>query len=260
MIDIKTIAQLRAQTGAGMMECQQALKEAAGDIDQAIEVLRKKGALKAAKKAERITKEGVVAIKIAEDHKKGSMVAVNCETDFVAKNQDFISFVNELLEKQFTNNNAEAGFNSQKEEQVLKIGENLIFGRADTLEGNYVAGYLHANKKVASLVVFNKEIPAELAHDIAMQIVADQPKYNQPENVPAEELAKEKEIYREQLKNEGKPEQVMDKIIEGKINKYYEDVCLLNQKFIKDDSQTIGQLLQTAGEDIQVVRFSRYQV
>jgi len=260
MIDIQTISQLRAQTGAGISECKQALEETNGNIEQAIDVLRKKGALKAAKKAERTTNEGVVAIKISDDHKKASLTAVNCETDFVAKNSDFISFVNQLVEKQFESNGAEEGFNSQKEEQVLKIGENLTFGMAETLEGEYVSGYLHANKKVASLVAFNKTVSEELAKDIAMQIVAEAPSYLKPEEVTVEELEREKEVYKEQLKNEGKPEEVMDKIIEGKLNKYYEDVCLLNQKFIKDDSKTITQLLKEAGEGIEVVKFIRHQI
>ncbi|MFH1173230.1 MAG: translation elongation factor Ts [bacterium] len=256
MIDTKTISQLRAQTGAGMMECQQALTEANGDINQAVEVLRKKGAIKAAKKADRATKEGVIAIKIAPDHKQGTLVAINCETDFVAKNSDFSSFVSELATKE----DAEAEFNSRKEDLILKIGENLTFGTAQTLAAEYVTGYLHANKQAASLVAFNKALPETLAYDIAMQIVAGQPLYLQPADVPADVLAKEKEVYAEQLKNEGKPEAVWEKIIVGKLNKYYEDTCLLNQRFIKDEEKTITQLLKAAGDDVTIVKFVRYQI
>ncbi len=259
-IDTQTIIKLRTQTGAGMMECQQALEEANGDMDKAIEILRKKGAAKAAKKAERVTKEGVIAVAIASDHKKGSLAAVNCETDFVARNEDFITFAKELADKYLAGADAEAEFNAHQQELVLKIGENITFGKAELVEGAYVTGYLHANKKVAGLVVFNQEVPEELAYDIAMQVVAGQPAYYSPAEIPTEELAKEKEVYGEQLKNENKPETVKEKIIEGKLAKYYEEVCLLNQKFIKDDSITIKQLLEKAGANIRVERFVRYQI
>lgn len=256
MIDVKTISQLRSQTGAGMMECQQALTESNGDITQAVEILRKKGAIKAAKKAERATKEGTIAINVSSDHKKATLVAVNCETDFVAKNSDFSSFVDELATKE----DAQAEFNSHKEELVLKIGENLTFGTAETLSAEYVTGYLHANKKAASLVAFNKAMPEELAYDIAMHIVAANPLYLKPEDVLEADLSKEKEVYGEQLKNEGKPEAVWEKIITGKLNKFYEETCLLNQRFIKDEDKTISQLLKEAGEGIEIIKFVRYQI
>ncbi|MFH1226261.1 MAG: translation elongation factor Ts, partial [bacterium] len=252
----KTISQLRFQTGAGVGECSQALKEANGDIDRAIEVLRKKGSAKAAKKAERATKEGIIAIKVADDHQSGSLAAINCETDFVAKNSDFIAFVNNLIQGA----NPEEEFKAKKEELILKIGENLTFGIAQTLKGAYVAGYLHANKKLAALVSFNKEVLPELAYDIAMHITASNPLYLQPADVPTAETDKEKEIYREQLKAENKPEAIREKIIAGKLEKYYEEVCLLNQRFIKDDSLTIQQLLSKIGQDIKIEKFVRHQI
>ncbi len=256
MIDLKTISQLRERTGAGMLECQQALTEAQGDINRAIEVLRKKGSAKAVKKAERATKEGIIVIKLADNHQSGYLLAVNCETDFVARNADFIAFANQLIQSA----NPEEEFKAKKEELILKIGENLVFGPAQTLKGAYVAGYLHANKKAAGLVSFNQEVSPELAYDIAMHVTASNPLYLQPAEVPTAEVDKEKEIYQEQLKAESKPEAVKEKIIAGKLAKYYEEVCLMNQKFIKDDSLTIRQLLEQKANGARIEKFIRCQI
>jgi len=194
-IDTKTLVQLREMTGGGLTDCQAALTESNGNIDKAVEILRKKGAIKAAKKtAERTAKEGVVESYLHPNGKMGVLIEVRCETDFVARNADFKALV----------------------------------------------------------------------HDLAMQVAATNPSYLRPEDVPAEILAREKEIYLEQLKNEGKPENVWDKIIEGKFNKYYQENCLLKQQFIKDDKLTIEKLVEQSiakiGEKIEVVRFTRYQI
>jgi len=239
------------------MEVKKALEEAGGDIEKALEVLRKSGVLKAAKKSDRETSEGLVDIKISEDHKKGSIIQINCETDFVAKNENFINFVSNLSEKNLESGDAENGFNSGKEQMVLKIGENLTFSQAEVIEDAYVSGYLHSNKKVGALVAFSAELDEEIAHDIAMHITAANPTYLKPEDVPADVLEKEKEIYREQLKAENKPEEIIEKILQGKLSKFYEENCLLKQAFVKDDKKKVGDLLP---EGIEVTKFVRYSL
>jgi elongation factor Ts len=246
MIDKSIILKLRQETGAGMVDCQKALEESNGNTEEAMEILRKKGTLKAAKKAERATKEGLVALKISDDKKKGAMVNVLCETDFVSRNENFISLINELLDKTFAGESAEQYFESQKSDLVMKIGENLQFGKEATLEGAFVVGYLHGNKKNGVLVAFDKEIDATLASGIAMHVAAMQPQYLTADQIPAEVIDKEKEIYTEQLKAEGKPAEIIEKIMGGKLNKFYEDSCLLNQKFVKDDSQSIQEVIKDA--------------
>jgi len=143
---------------------------------------------------------------------------------------------------------------------VLKIGENLIFGQSEILEGEYIISYIHSNNKAGSVIVFNKKIDENLATDIAMQVVAMFPSYISPEEVPTEEQEKEKEIYREQLKKEGKPENIIDKILIGKINKYFAEVCLLKQIFIKDDKKSIEQIMKEADSELKIIKFVRYSL
>lgn len=257
MSNLELIKKLRQQTGAGMLEVKNALEEAGDDQEKAIELLKKSGALKAAKKADRQTQEGLINIKVSDNRKKASIIQINCETDFVAKNETFINFVTELSDKNFETNDAETEFNSKKQGLILKIGENLTFGNAEILEGEYVSGYLHTNKKVGALVAFSKELPEELAHDIAMHITASNPSYLKSEDVPAEVLEKEKEIYSSQLKKENKPEDIIEKIMPGKLAKFYEQVCLLKQPFIKDDKKKVEDLLP---EGVKIVKFVRYSL
>ncbi|MDO8669282.1 MAG: translation elongation factor Ts [Candidatus Buchananbacteria bacterium] len=259
-IDIQTITQLRNQTGAGIADCKNALEEAGGDITKAVEILRKRGEIKAAKKADRTTNEGLVAI--IKDGQKASAVVLACETDFVSRNEDFISAVSGYAQKLLTT--PEADFKNWAEENiktdlVLKIGENIKLGDFGVIEGNVLGTYLHSNKKVGAVVALTGG-SLELANDIAMQIVAMSPKYVSSENVSMAEKEKEKEIYREQMKNENKPAEIIEKIILGKLNKYYEDVCLLNQPFIKDDSKKISDLLKEAGEGIAIKEFRKFSV
>jgi len=246
MIDKSIILKLRQQSGAGMVECQKALEESNGNMEEAVEILRKKGSIKAASKAERATKEGIIAIKVADDKKKGAMVKVHCETDFVSRNENFINLLNELVEKTFAGESAEKHFESQKSDLVMKIGENLQFGGEATIEGAFVVSYLHSNRKNGVLIAFDKEIDATLASGVAMHVAAMQPEYLKAEQIPADIIAKEKEIYTEQLKAEGKPEAIIEKIMGGKLNKFYEDNCLLNQKFVKDDSKSIQEVIKDA--------------
>lgn len=243
-IDLKLVSQLRDKTGAGLGDCRAALEEAAGDLDLAVEIMRKKGEVKAAKKADRATKEGVIAM--AGDSAKLAVVALACETDFVSRTEAFQNTVKELAEKLLVAPSVEQ-FKTEAEayiqnELTMKIGENMLIAGAGVYDSGTIGSYIHSNKKIAGVVVVSGA-SQEIANEIAMQIAAMKPKYLNPEAVPAEILDKEKEIYRELLKSENKPEQIWDKIISGKLNKFYEDNCLVNQLYIKDDSKTISDLL-----------------
>ncbi len=255
---MEEIKKLRDITGAGIVDCKKALDEAGGDTDKAVEILRKKGEAKSAKKAERVTNEGLIGI-ASEDNKKVSIVKILCETDFVARNDDFKGFVNDIAVNGLTAS-AEDYFNAKKDEMVLKIGENITFGGGEVLDGGYVASYLHSNGKVAGVVVFNKDIDSTLASDIAMQVTAMSPEFVKPEDVPSENREKESDIYRDQLKKEGKPEEIIEKIIEGKINKYFEDICLIKQSFIKEDKKTVEQVLKESDPELEIVKFIRYSL
>ncbi len=256
-INLQTISDLRAQTGAGIADCKKALEEANGDIAIAIENLRKKGELKAAKKTDRATKEGLVAL--AQEDNKVAAVVLACETDFVSRNQDFIqvteNFAQTLLQAEDLEQFKAQAEDRIKSELIVKIGENIQLADYGVLTGETVGSYLHSNKKTAAVVVLSGG-QVELANDLAMQVTAMSPQYVRPEDIPDEEIAKEKEIYREQLKAEGKPEQIWDKIIEGKLNKFYQDVCLEHQEYIKDDSKRVKDLL---GE-VRIVDFKKYSV
>ncbi len=253
---MEKIKLLREKTGAGMVECKKALDETSGDIDKAVEILRKKGSVKAAKKSDRATNEGLVDFVKTDDNKKVSVVNIKCETDFVARNEDFKEFVQEVA-KQGLESDSKAYFDEKKDEVVLKVGENIIFESGDTVEGGFVGAYKHSNSKIVGIAVFDNAIDEGLASDIGMQIAAMSPTYLSPDDVPAEEVEKEKDIYREQLKKEGKPDEIIEKILMGKINKYYEEVCLLKQVFIKDDKKSIEGVIAEAGSDIKLVKFLR---
>ncbi|MFA6215396.1 MAG: translation elongation factor Ts [Patescibacteria group bacterium] len=259
-VDTKLITKLREITGAGIGDCKAALEEGDSNIDKAIEILRKKGAVKAAKKAERITKEGVIAI--AKDGQKLAVVALACETDFAAINGEFINAADSLAKKLLAAGSdgfKESAEEFIKSELVVKIGENIQLTAAELIDGPVLGSYLHSNKKVASVVVLNSGSET-LAADLAMQVAAMAPKYVKPEDILPAEIAKEKEIYREQLKGEGKPEAMWDKIIPGKLNKYYQEFCLIKQPFIKDDKITIEQLIKEQGGNIEVIKFFRFQI
>jgi len=253
-IDLKLVSQLRDKTGAGFGDCKLALEEAGNDLDKAVEIMRKKGDLKAAKKADRAVKEG--AVSISGDNQKCAVVALACETDFVSRGDDFKSVVKELSDKLLSNpEEFVAWADTRIKELILKIGENIQLAGQDVFEGPAVGQYLHTNKKVAGICVLD-QVNQETANEIAMQIVAMSPKWLASEDVDTEVLAKEREIYREQLKTEGKPEQIWDKIIAGKLAKFYEENCLLNQIFIKDDSKKIKDLLAGA----KIIAWTKFSV
>ena len=258
---------LREKTGVGVVDCKQALEEASGDVEKAMEILRKKGISKAAKRSDRETHEGLIKLAV-NNNTAGFIVEMNAETDFVVRNEKFQELAEKILQlikvKQPKNKEELVSlfFNKATVKEELDnlsgvIGEKLEIKRYDMLVSDgTMASYLHTGGKVGVLVSLDKTDKSELAHEIAMQIAAANPKYILPEQVPVEEVSKEKEIYREQLKKEGKPENIIEKIISGKLNKYYEEVCLVKQEYIKDETKRVSDIL---GE-VKVERFIRYSL
>jgi len=276
---------LREKTGAGMMDCKKALVEANGDEEKALEILRKKGLAKAAKKADRNAAEGRVEIYITPDYKKGSIVEVNCETDFVAKTDEFVEFTEEIVKTVNVSDIAdvdsllkasfgEGTFEEELKVKIAKIGENIVVRRIATIkapDNGIVNGYIHAGGKVGVLVAAACDKPEtceaikDTLKDIAMHIAAMKPLYLNPESVPADVIEKEKEIAKEQLLKEGKPENVIDKIIPGKINKYYQEVCLTEQEYVKAEkkesvAEALSKAAKAAGGEAKLVDFIRFEV
>jgi elongation factor Ts len=243
MSDAKLIMQLRKATGAGMIDCKKALEEAGGDYEAAIDLLRKRGAAKAAKKADRATSEG--AARVAQSEGKAAVVAILCETDFVAKNDDFVAAVDSLAADSLATDTAEL-FEANKNDLVLKMGENIQLGEYAVVTGDVTGAYTHSNNKVAAVIAVNGNVSAETLNDIAMHIAAMRPSYLDADSVPAEVIDREKGVYVEQLQNEGKPAEIIEKILVGKMAKFYEENCLVNQKFIKDEDKTIADLVEGA--------------
>jgi len=249
-MSFELVKEVRQITGAGISDVNKALREADGYKDKAIEILRKQGQQMADKKSARQTKEGVIAI--ARQDKKLAVVEIYCETDFVARNEDFVAAVQSMADKLLELDKGK--FESWAEDEIknnliVKIGENLQLGKFDIITGDVVGFYLHSNKKVASVVVLSGG-DEELAKNIAMHATAMAPGYLKPADVPEDVIAKEKEIYTEQLKKEGKPEEMIDKIMTGKIQKFYTEVCLLKQAYVKDDKQSIEDLAKSTGAEV----------
>lgn len=264
------VKELRERTGAGMMDCKKALTAVEGDMDKAVDFLREKGLAAAAKKAGRIAAEGTVASYVSEDGKVGVIVEINCETDFVAKNDDFKALVSSVAAHIAAANPADletllaSEIDGQTVEAMVtaciaKIGEKISvrrFARYEAAEG-LVAAYIHGGGKIGVLVKMNGG-SAELGKDIAMHIAAANPSYLNRTQVPAAELEHEKEVLSEQAKNEGKPEKIIEKMVLGRINKYYKEVCLVDQEYVKDPDYTIAKLLKENNAD--VVEFARFQL
>lgn len=263
------VKELREMTGAGMMDCKKALTECDGDMDKAVDFLREKGLAQAAKKAGRIAAEGLVGSYVSEDAKIGVIVEVNCETDFVAKTDDFKDLVNTLAMHIAATKPADVEALTASElngqtvaalitEKIAKIGENISLRRFVCYETDgMVASYIHAGGKIVTLVDM-KGGDAELAKDIAMQVAAVNPSYLDRTQVPAAELEHEKQVLTEQARNEGKPEKIIEKMVDGRIEKYYKEVCLVDQAYIKGDDENISSLLKKA--NAEVVRFVRYEM
>ena len=272
MITTTMVKDLREKTGAGMMDCKKALTETNGDMQKAEEYLREKGITKAAIKSSRIAAEGLVLAYVSEDGKKGAAVEVNSETDFVAKNEEFKAFVESVAKQIVLNNpeNVEALLQEESIdekgkkvsevliEKVAKIGENLNirrFARLETTDG-IIEKYIHGDGKIAVLVNM-KNADSELAKDICMQIAAAKPEYLTESDVPSERLGKEMEILKAQAMNEGKPEAIAEKIVQGRVGKFYEEICLVDQVFVKDSSKKVSDLLKE--KNAEVVEFARFE-
>lgn len=252
------VNELRKKTGAGMMDCKKALTEADGDFEKAIEILRKKGASVAAKRAEKSANEGLVVTKIADNGKTGLIVEVNCETDFVAKSDDFVNFANEVMNvvdsKRPANLDELLGDESLKikmTELLGKVGEKIEISRfaIEKSENGLVVDYVHMGSKLGVLVRFDNAGDAlsdltEIGKDIAMQVAAMNPICVNRDEVPADTINKEIEIYKEISRKEGKPEQILEKIATGKLNKFYQENCLIEQAYIKDNSKSVNDLLK----------------
>lgn len=262
-ITASMVKELRDRTGLGMMECKKALVEAGGDLEKAIEDLRKASGLKAAKKADRTAAEGIVKARIADDQSYAVVVEVNSETDFVARDDNFLGFVDTTLNQAFDNKQAdvaallEGGLEDQRQALVQKIGENINLRRVQLVEGDVVDGYVHSNNRIAVLVAL-KGGNAELARDVAMHVAAVNPLVVRAEDVPQDVLEKEREIYTAQAADSGKPAEIVAKMIEGRIRKYVAEVSLLEQAFVKDPDLTVGALVKNAGAE--VVSFVRFEV
>jgi elongation factor Ts len=291
-ITAEMVKKLREMTGAGMLECKKALQEAEGDIEKAKEILRKRGLAKAAKKATRETKEGLIVA--VGDNKKGVLLEVNCETDFVARNatfQNYVKQIADLIAKEDKFKNVGVGdveelkkteiepgkdVDTFVKEAIAKIGENIQirrFARFDADSDNkLIATYIHPPGRIGAMVeiecenadICNKPEVQELVKDILLQIAAMRPEYLSVEEVPQEIIQKEKEIYIEQARKEGKPEHILERIAEGKLKKFYQEKVLLEQPFIKEDKKTIKQLLQDVskkvGGNIKITRFVRFEI
>jgi len=254
------VKDLRERTGLGMMDCKKALVEANGDSELAIENLRKSSGMKAAKKAGRIAADGLLGCKI--DGTTGVIVEVNCETDFAAKNEDFVAFVGTVTDKVFETgitDIAELGLESEREALVQKIGENISIRRAEVFKDEgQVVSYIHATTGKIGVVVAMEGSNEELGKDIAMHIAASNPSVVTPDDAPADLIEKEREIYTAQAQESGKPPEIIEKMIDGRIRKYLAEISLVEQPFVKDADTKVGALLKKEGATVN--RFVRYEV
>ncbi|MCK4748129.1 MAG: elongation factor Ts [Bacteroidales bacterium] len=272
MADIKAadVSKLRKMTGAGMMDCKKALQETNGDFDKATEIIRKKGQAVASKRADREASEGVVLARTSADGKHGFMMALNCETDFVAKNENFIKFARRILdlatEKQPKDLEALKALNLEGKsvsdavtEQVGVIGEKLDLPFYGKIDADSVTAYIHPGNMLASLVGLNKEVSdQQVGKDVAMQIAAMNPVAVDKDNVAQEVIDKEFEIGKEQARKEGKPEEILEKIATGKLNKFFREYTLLNQDFVKEHKKSVRQYLLEVDNDLTVTGFVRF--
>ena len=268
-ISASDVNKLRQQTGAGMMDCKKALTEANGDFEQAVDYLRKKGQKVAANRGDRDAKEGLVIAKITADNKRAIIIRLSCETDFVAKNEDFVTFANTIAQNALDKKpssleallqlpyDASISITDKIIEQVGKIGEKIELVKFDSIEAPKVIAYNHPGNRLATIVGFSKELDETVAKDIAMQAAAMAPVALDKDDVDSKTLEREIEIGKEQARQEGKPEEMLEKIAMGKINKFYKEFTLLNQEFIKDNKKTIRQYLSEADKDLKITGFKR---
>lgn len=272
-ISASDVNKLRQQTGAGMMDCKKALIEANGDFQAAIDYLRKKGAKVAASRQDRDSNEGVVIAKTTADGKKGVIIELNCETDFVAKNADFIAFAERVAETAV--NQAPSSLDALKQleidgvkiadlllDQTGKIGEKIDVSKYETVEAEKVVPYIHGNYRLGVLVGLSAAVDGvdEAGKDVAMQIAAMNPVAIDKSDVDSQTIERELEIAKEQIRAEGKPEEMVEKIAQGKLNKFYKESTLLNQEFVKDSSKNIAQFLDGVSKGLTVTVFKRVQL
>jgi elongation factor Ts len=278
MADVK---KLREMTGAGMLDCKNALLEAGGDMEKAKEILRVKGLAKAEKKAGRETKEGLIRAAVSEDKKRGAMIEINCETDFVARNEEFQKLADSVLAHVLNSpENADREGEGTEiysqtiegktleeyiKEAIAKIGENIRLTRFVRFDGEgFVHYYIHGGGRIGVLLEFKAPSTDEkvmrVVQDVAMQIAAMRPEYVSVDSIPAEDLEKERRILLEQARQEGKPEHILEKIVQGKLRKFYQEKVLLEQAYIRDDKKTVGQMIKESGTGVEIVRFSRFEL
>jgi elongation factor Ts len=273
------VNELRQKTGAGMMDCKKALTESNGDFEKAVEILRKKGAAVAAKRADKSANEGIVLTKLSADNRAAAIVEVNCETDFVAKSDVFIAFANKVLDNVYSKKLKttqslieKKEIQSDFDELVGKIGEKIVVSRLDyiTNENGFIVEYIHPGSKLGVLVVFDELVSEKhqdfgvIAKDIAMQVAAMRPISVYRDEVPKDLIEKEIDIYKEIARKEGKPEQILDKIAQGKLAKYYQENCLSEQAYIKDNAKSVGDLVsefnKTNSTNTRIKTFLRFHL
>ena len=285
-VTAQLVKQLRERTGAGMMDCRNALVEANGNLDDGEVVLRKRGAAAAAKKATRTAKQGLIVVDIAADAKSAVIVEINCESDFVARTDDFQSFAAsiashiassqaatvEALQAEPLASDPSMTVGDFIKSKIAKLGENIVVARFERIavEGGAIASYIHPGSQLAVAIALTTSGTAThddftaLGRDLAMQVAAADPRYIRRDQVESAHLAKEAEIARDRARNEGKPDKILDKIVEGRLSKFYEEVCLIEQPFIKDNSLTVIELVKqkgtVVGGPIEVAHFVRFKV
>jgi len=271
-ISASDVMKLRKATGAGMMDCKTALADAEGDFNRAIDIIREKGKLVASKRADRSATEGVVLAKVNESKKSGALLVLNCETDFVAKNEAFVAFAQRILDAAIASNTAD--LNGVKAlildgrtvenliiEQTGIIGEKLDLPYFAKLDAETVVAYIHPGNKLSTLIGFNKaNVEVQVTKDIAMQVAAMNPVAVDKDDVPAETIAKELEIAKEKFRQEGKSEAMLDKISQGALVKFFKESTLLNQAFIKENKQTVQEFLKGIDKGLKVTAFYRYNL
>lgn len=271
-INAKMVKELREKTGAGMMDCKKALTEANGDLDQALDLLREKGIAKAAKKADRVAAEGLTHIEV--DGNIAAIVEVNSETDFVAKNEGFQDLIAKITRHLIDNkpDTVESALEQQLEgtgqtvqeyvnDAIAKIGEKISLRRYEIVEkddsGSFGA-YLHMGGRIGVLTLLEGAGKEQVAKDVAMHVAAVNPRYLSRDAVPAEEAEREKDVLKQQALNEGKPEHIVEKMVQGRLNKFFEEICLLDQAFVKDTDQKVGKYVESQGASVKT--FVRYEV
>lgn len=265
-VSMQDIQHLRKMTGAGMMDCKNALTEAGGDFDKAMEIIRKKGQAVAAKRSDRDASEGCVLAKSSGNY--AAILALKCETDFVAKNDEFIKLTEDVLDLAISNKSIDVeavnklSMGGVAIEQAITdrsgiTGEKMELDGYGHVEGESVAFYIHPGNKLATIVSFNQATDEHVGHEVAMQIAAMNPIAVNEAGVPADVLEKEKQIAADKAREEGKPENLIERIAQGRIGKFYKEACLLNQEFVKDPSMTIAQYLDKSSKGLTVVDFKR---